>query len=59
MFKLIAFLAWMLFFVIIFKKVWSKILKPYFDKEEEEAAHGIQSKKNNKSQCKRGDKHDS
>ena len=60
MFKLVAFLVWVLFFVVAFKIVWSAVLKPYLDNEMKEETGGIQSKKNNtKSQVKQGDKHDS
>ena len=45
MFKLIAFLAWVLFFVFAFKVVWGKVLKPYLDKEMKGGkTDGIQSK---------------
>ena len=47
MFKLIALLVWVLFFVVGFKIVWSTLLKPYLDDEmkEENTSDGAKSKK--------------
>jgi len=48
-FKLIAFLAWVLFFVFAFKIVWTSILKPYLDKEMKgEESNDDESKTANK-----------